>query len=478
MGWNAVYGRISKDKEGRQEKVETQVDKGRRYCVDRWPDVEVREYVDNDLSAADPGVFRPDYDRLLHDIRAGHVEHVVCAEQSRLTRQPSEWEDLVVILTRAGIREVHQYRGGIVQVEGSKLVGRILAAVDAEEVERLRARINDRLGSLAEEGRPHGGRIFAYRHILDPGGKKTIEPDPARAEIVRQTAERITSGWSLTSIAADLNRRGVPTARGGKEWTASSVRSMVTNPAVAAYRPHRGRLIPGNWKPVLDRDVWYHVRHLLEQPFTVQHPKGPHRGTRTRVPRRSYLLTGGIAVCGLCRHPLSGQQRQNRQGERSPSYHCHPSKGGCSRIAILGEPLEQHVADEMFREMERRYYHQELATDDNTGRRARLSAELSTVEGRRSEMSAMYAVGELTEGEWAAARRALADRMSSLSADLASLPARIEPVDPVLVRRGWKGMTLEEKRQLVVIHVKSVTVNPARPGTRGFDEKRVLIDWI
>ena len=477
VGATAVYGRISKDKTGRLEKVETQLEAGRRYAEQHWPGQEIRTYSDNDLSAADPDVYRPDYDRLLHDIRAGHISQIVCAEQSRLTRQPSEWEELAVTLSKAGIERVHGYRGGITEVAGSKLVGRILAAVDAEEVERLRARINDRLGALAADGRPHGGTPFAYRRA-EVDGRKHIEADPDRAPIVTETAERILSGWSLTAVAEDLNRRGVPTARGGKKWTASSVRSMVTNPTVAGWRTHRGRLTPATWQPILERDIWYHVRHILDTPYTVEHPNGQYRGSRTRgAPRRRYLLSGGIALCGICLHPLAGQQRQNRRKERVPVYSCHPSTGGKGCVSILAEPLEQHVVAEMVDEMERRFYHQDLGADDSDDRRARLAAELAALEVRRVEMSAMYAVGDLTPAEWTAARGALASKMTALSAELAGLPVRVEQADPVLVRRGWDGMTLDERRQLVVIHVASVTVTSARPGTRGFDKSRVAIGW-
>jgi DNA invertase Pin-like site-specific DNA recombinase len=99
--------------------------------------VPVVVFCDNDLSAAN-GDHRPGLDALIAAVRRGEIAQVVCAEQSRLTRRPAEWEDLVVTLAKAGIAELHTYRKGVVNVSGSKLVGRILSAVDAEEIEVLR----------------------------------------------------------------------------------------------------------------------------------------------------------------------------------------------------------------------------------------------------------------------------------------------------------------------------------------------------
>src|SRR5262245_56439488 len=104
----AIYARTSRDREDKRVSIRRQVERCTKRANDLFPGVEVRAYdKDNNKSGADPDVVREDYERLLNDIRRGQVAQVVVHEQSRLTRQPQQWNQLVVILTRAGIEKIH-----------------------------------------------------------------------------------------------------------------------------------------------------------------------------------------------------------------------------------------------------------------------------------------------------------------------------------------------------------------------------------
>ncbi len=100
----AVYCRISKD----PSRLEVGVNRQRQDCLalakDLWPEGQVRLYIDNDVSAADPAVARPQWLAMLHALRCGEIDEVVAYDQSRLTRQPIEWEQLLVIFGRRGIQ--------------------------------------------------------------------------------------------------------------------------------------------------------------------------------------------------------------------------------------------------------------------------------------------------------------------------------------------------------------------------------------
>ena len=67
----AVYCRISKD----PNRLEVGVNRQRQDCLalakDLWPDGQVRLYIDNDVSAADPTVARPQWLAMLDALRCG-----------------------------------------------------------------------------------------------------------------------------------------------------------------------------------------------------------------------------------------------------------------------------------------------------------------------------------------------------------------------------------------------------------------------
>jgi resolvase-like protein len=89
----AVYTRISQDSEGRSLGVRRQEQDCRRLARDRgWSVAEV--FTDNDLTAADPTVRRPAYERMLEGVAAGEFDAVLVYNQDRLVRQPIELERL------------------------------------------------------------------------------------------------------------------------------------------------------------------------------------------------------------------------------------------------------------------------------------------------------------------------------------------------------------------------------------------------
>src|SRR5690606_2049419 len=102
----------------------------------------------------------------------------------------------------------------------------------------------------------------------------------------------------------------------------------------------------------------------------------------------------------------------------------------------------------------------------------------SALDARGAELAEMWGAGELSSGEWRSARdRMDADRVGLMDR-LAALPAAGGAVfDPSIVAKAWDAMNLDERRAVVGHVVGSVTVAPAKPGTRTFDPGRVAIRW-
>ena len=64
------------------------------------------EYIDDDISAYSSTKRRPEYRRMLSDIKDGLVNAVVVYDQDRLTRQPAELEEFFVVCDAAGVTEL------------------------------------------------------------------------------------------------------------------------------------------------------------------------------------------------------------------------------------------------------------------------------------------------------------------------------------------------------------------------------------
>src|SRR5438445_5164120 len=87
----AVYTRISRDDTGKQTATARQERACRSFVQLRgWEVVEV--YEDVDLSAYDPRVERPAYEKLLREVAVARLGGVLVWKLDRLVRQPGDFE--------------------------------------------------------------------------------------------------------------------------------------------------------------------------------------------------------------------------------------------------------------------------------------------------------------------------------------------------------------------------------------------------
>lgn len=472
----ALYCRLSPRPDGSYEGVEDQETWGREYADDHWPGLPVVVYADTGISAAN-GDHRPRYEALRSALGRGEVAHLWTVEQSRIERTEVGWFAVAAEMDDAGVSELHTGRDGVIRVRDE--VAGIRAVLAAGEVRKLRRRVRDTLAERAAQGRPSGASPFGYRHSTDPDNEKvkTLEIIAEEAAIVRESADRFLSGWGLTRIAEDLRGRGF-TGKYGGLITGGSVRKMISNAAVAGMRSYHGRTIPGTWPAILERDVWDAVHDRLKAPRTVHRSDGkdlPVPLTERGWSRR-YLLTGGIAFCGVCGAQLGATMKQVRK-RYMPYYLCLKKYGGRSCVGIMGERTEDEVAARLLDELDRPAFRTAFGVDEHLERREGLTDQLRALDVRRNDLAAMWAADEISADEWRAARAGLDQREHSLRADLAAIPPPVASVDFSMIREGWKAMILDERREIIGMFVERVVIHRAKIGTRGFDPGRVAIEW-
>lgn len=483
-GHVAVYTRISRDQAGRSEGVARQEKACRAYASEHFPGSPIEVYSDNDITAADPEVERPAFEKLVSSIRAGDVDEVICAEQSRLTRQPSEWEDLVYVLSRAGIEYVHTLRGGVVSVAAdNRLMGRILAAVDAEEVERARERIRRAHRSLAEQGRPAGGKLYGYVRDRDLEGRSVLLIDPTEAAIIRRIADEVEAGEPLLSIADRLTADGVPTPRRAERWSSTGVRSTVTRPTVAGLRSHKGQIVAtGTWEPILPELRWRRVVALLGGDRVVTGKNGRVRRVSARQtgPPRKYLLSG-LCRCGRCGGVLQAVRQARRTGASVAAYGCTPRSGAdaCSGVSVVAEAVEEIVTVAVLEVLGTGRLDQLLTTDDDELRSA--ADELQVIEGRLGELGEMFVDGAVDRATLEAGQRTAQTRAERLRAQIEAShrtsAAPIEALSGPMDRETWDALPVATRREIVALLAEDITVAPSGPTGPTFDPSRVRINW-
>jgi DNA invertase Pin-like site-specific DNA recombinase len=487
-----IYARASRDKDDKRISVDRQVERCTKLAGERWPGAPVRVYVDNEISGADPDAVRPDYNRIIDDIRRGDLDEIVTHEQSRLTRQPTQWEELVVTLTRAGISTVWTAQSGAVPVDaGNRLLGRIMAVIDAEEVERIKARQRAAAEQIRAEGRPGGGVApYGYRKIEGDDKRPVLVIDDDQAAVIRRVSDAICDGYSLRSIAANLNRREVLPPSGSGRWNPNVIRAMIIRPSQAGLRTRsvkeKGRgerheiVGPARWQPILTETRWRQTLDMLET-STVTGADGKTHTVRRQQPGRPrrWLLTTGLGRCSRCGNKLSAMGASEQD---SVLFRCNP-RTGCGKLSIQpAEAVEGWVHRQLVDYLSA---NPKLAPalEGDDPEREQLEERRRRAERDMTEAVILKGDGEIDEVEFRLMHSGAKKRRQQAQAELDARPvpeADIPDVDAIA--NQWEQLPLSRKQKALSHYIEAVTVHPSTGNHLDWtqDERcaeRVKITW-
>lgn len=462
-----IYVRISRDRAGQRAGVERQRADCEALAARLGWEI-VRVYEDNDISASS-GRHRPDYEQMLADSAAGVIDAIICLNVDRLTRR--------LVQFAAFMAHIRQHRVAFATTEGDSTEntnGRLILGIKANLAEAEAERISDRTrrekAERAGQGRVNGSRL-AYGHNSDG----TVHPE--QAAVLREVASRVLAGESLYAVVDDLNRREVPTLRGGT-WRRGTLRTMLTSGRLCGWREwtpvESGRKSRGagdliapspDLEPIITREDTDRLRALMTDPA---------RRTARRV---SHLLTG-ILVCGRCGGGLNSRS-DNGQGRR---YACirTPGSSKCGGLSIVAPQVDAMAVAALHEAL--RGADLTAPTDDEDEVIAEAVRALGEYRERLTSLAADYADGLLSRPEWLAARTRCEARIREAEAvtvrterraALATLPQNSE-----LLPSAWEGMTLDQQRAVMKAVIVRIVVRPAVTRGRPYlDPSRLEIEW-
>jgi DNA invertase Pin-like site-specific DNA recombinase len=458
-----IYARISSDRDGTQLGVTRQLEDCRKLAAEKGWSV-TDEYVDNDVSAYSR-VKRPEYTRLIEDIRSHRIDALVVYNADRLNRRPRDLEDLIDVAQAAGLRDLGIVTGDIdLSTDQGRLTARLLAAVSANESESKARRIKRKHEELAAKGKYSGGsRPYGYE-----SDGKTIRPD--EAAVIREAARRILAGDSLRAICLDFDERGVPTPTAGKPWAPFSLRRILKSGRVSGQREHEGVIVaPAEWPAIIDPITTQRLRIFFNNPA---------RRTN-RTPRR-YLLAG-LLVCAQCGAKLVSRPRQGR----GRSYACiaGPGFSGCGHISTMADPVENWIIEAVLYRLDTPELAEALAHPDEAALDQPLATNRDADQESLNELARLYGEGTISLQEWLAARKPIEQRINTVDRQLASANRTAALAgfvgDATKLRTLWHDLPLSRQQAVIKAVLEYATVMPSsRPrGYQRFDPSRVKPLW-
>jgi site-specific DNA recombinase len=238
-----------------------------------------------------------------------------------------------------------------------KAMAYIISIFAEMEAQATSERVLGTKAYLRRIGRNAGGKApYGYLVTPSPGGPgHVLSVDEASAEVAREAARRVTKGESVTSVAADLSRRGVPSPRDhdrlsagreplGAPFAAGSLWAILRSPALLGRVVHQRHTVPGQdgmplvqAEPLLTLPEYTALQKVMDA--------ASHLKQRTRTP--SLLLN--VASCVRCGGPLWSWSKANRYGtiyryyRCSHSYRSRDAEGHCSAPRIRRATLDDLV---------------------------------------------------------------------------------------------------------------------------------------
>lgn len=461
-----IYVRISLDRAGAGLGVDRQ-EKDARLLAKRLGVTVVGLYVDNDISASNKKI-RPQYQRLLADMRAGLVDMVLVWHTDRLHRQPVELEEFIEIAEgRKPVVTVQACQAGPLDLAtpGGRMAARMLAAAAKYEVELKSERHKAANLQSALAGKPPrtgAGRAFGFE--MDG-----VTHRPAEAAAIRKAVKAVLAGESLLSIAKAWNASGMATSTGAT-WEAQTVAQVLKKPRHAGLRAYNGEIVArGTWKPIVDEETWHALQAFLRDP-----------GRRLGPGPRPRWLLSGIAMCGYpgCRHTMKAgvsSAASNRTASNRPVYRCRTG-GHLSRSSIA---LDAFVSQLVVARLSRPDATQLLLEEKDIDLTA-LHAEARELRVRQEALALQAAEGGITPRQMATINQKIGAKLSEIETQIASASQGsvfVGVIGAHDVQTRWDSLTLD-RRRAIVDTLLTITVLPLGKGAgQLFDPEGVLVEW-
>lgn len=449
----AIYARISDDTEGRAAGVTRQIEDCTTLAQRTdWPLAPIEPFVDNDISASTRSKKRrPAYERLLELVELGEIDGIIYYSNSRLTRRPREFEDIIELVERTGVHlnSVVSVRADLSTADGRQ-IARWQAAADAAEAERTSERVTRAFVQRRGNGKPNpSSRAFGF----ETGGMEIRESEAA---LIREAADRvINEGWSLGMVVRDWNERKIPTVRKADGWSRMTVRRTLTNPRVAGLISHHGEILgEGKFGAILTREQQEQVEAICAS---------RRRGNTTSFKERKHVLAGFL-VCGRCGRPMKVNGLFDTSGDyRKDSFViCSPSQYGCGKVKRNLRHLESYLDGVV-----RAYV--DMATPAGDGgipeamlaQAEDLQTQLAEVTSEIADLQAAFKAQQIRFKDYNAALSTLRDREEATIRALRNLESDAQMVDPDLdLLTTWESGTIEKRRAVLAQVIDHVKLHP------------------
>src|SRR3989344_74155 len=336
-----IYIRVSTDEQATEGySIENQ----RRACKDY---ADMNAYHPKDIFA-DEGrsgrnIDRPAFQKLLSTLKENPVEAIIVYKIDRFARNVGDFSNIRKQFQAMKVKLLSVCENGDV-TEG--LIGNIFASVAEWESEANSKRTKDALMQKFRDGWQPSPPPIGFRSVGGDRERKTCEPDPHEASIIKELFELYATGnYSILEIQDWLAEKNI-VSRTGTGLGHSVINNILKNPFYFGKIRWHGESKKGNHVPIIQKDLFDTCQYVLAK----------HRDFLLRRRTHDFLLRGFIN-CAECGQRYTAEWHKNEKkfksrGGKIAYYHCPKrDRNNCPSPYIEMTNLEKQVA-EQFKNMQ------------------------------------------------------------------------------------------------------------------------------
>lgn len=371
-----LYARISVETERKREAdtIGNQIQLLKDFASENL-DIEVIDiYVDDDISGTD--FVRPEFSRMMNDIRDGKIDCVIVKDLSRLGRNLIETGEYIeMVFPVLGVRFIaitDRFDSKTMQVDISVQIKNMTNEMYAKDASQ---KICSVMRAIQEQGKFAGSRA-PYGYVRDPRDKHMLLADDETAPVVREMFEMVANGATLHYVATTLNERGIAspgrrlyeTGVSKKDKYKNSMWYMQTVRRILQDRIYLGWMVSGKYasefyitgqkgSKAVPPEKWIVTKGTLEpivteelfnqvQEYFTKNKEEHALATKYDHKSKRESMFRGRLFCGECGKAMHIRRKVNH-GRESYWYCCmiheHYNSQYCSKKAVKSEQLESMV---------------------------------------------------------------------------------------------------------------------------------------
>lgn len=348
----AIYARLSYETEENRERdtVETQIAYLKNF-IDRQEDMELLD-IYADVSFSGTNFERPEFERMMQDIRNGKIDTVITKDLSRLGRNYIDSGTYIErIFPLFHVRYIAVNDDFDTAREGTDLAMPLKNIINEWYARDISGKIRSSYRTMWENGKYAYGRPpYGYRKDCE---EKKLAVDERTAPVVKRIFEMYLDGMTYSEIARELQQEGIVSppkyryleqdnkekAEKARDWYHLHVKTILTDrhyvgDSVHATReggfnnPNKDRrvseehwiIIPDTHEPLVSRELFGEVQKKIKRQVQNRHDHNTAL-EHEKTPENFFL---GKCICACCRKNI-GVVRSNT-GSNFFYYRCRTNR--------------------------------------------------------------------------------------------------------------------------------------------------------